>query len=452
MRHTTDTIAAIITPPGQGGIAAVRIAGSDARSIAMKLLRSADGEELLLTPFRMQLGHLRDEAGHFIDEVMAVLMPSGQSYTGLEQVELFCHGGDLVSREILRTLLQAGARGAEPGEFTRIAFLNGKIDLTKAEAIAEMISAGSTHALTVAREHLLGTSKIAVESIRVRMVAIKAELEAAIDFADEAGYATDEPSLSAEIQSVSSEIETLLATYRTGRMLKDGFTVVLAGPPNAGKSSLFNRLVQYDRALVTPIAGTTRDFLTEWIELNGIAVRLVDTAGVRETEESVEQLGIDRTHQKLEEADLILWITDVSNPESSHPPALRGSRSIILVGNKIDKLDHAQTPSPTGLVLTISCVSGFGIEKLRNRISHEISAAAPDLSGRLVITSERQQRALSRSLVALKTADDDQKRGESAEIIAVSLQESIDALDEITGRIYTEEILGELFGRFCIGK
>ncbi len=401
----------------------------------------------------LRYGQWRDAGGRVIDEVTAVYMPEKQSYTGLEQVEIFCHGGRHVVRMLLDSVLASGARAAEPGEFTRLAFLNGRIDLARAEAVAEVIAANTRHSYEVSRQHLLGAYSQEIESLRDRLLRARAELEASIDFTEEDIDPNLLLSMREPVRDVLTDIERLLATYRGGRIINEGFRIVLAGRPNAGKSSLFNLLLRQERALVNPTAGTTRDYLSEWIELEGFAVNLIDTAGLRTEGDELEKAGQSRARALIDKADLVIWMVDLADPGwKTHLPAdttgFDPSRTLVT-GNKIDLA--VGTPD-SQIVLSYSCKTGESIEALINAIVASINDRMPDLTSGVVVTSARHQQKLRTSHDALLLVCDQLESGDSPDLIAYNLRQATDALDEITGRIYTEEILGQIFGSFCIGK
>ncbi len=448
-----ETVVAVITPPGEGGIAAIRVAGPASTLLLERHFRPHTDSPA--TPFMLRYGVFVKASGEVIDEVTAVVMPQGRSYTGLEQVEVYCHGGRRVVQAILDTCVESGARPAEPGEFTKLAFLNGRIDLTRAEAVAEVIAANTDMSLRAGREHLLGAYANHLESLRSRLVAVLAEIEADIDFSEEDTGAAGPDKLRRELAEVAEQVEQLLASYTGGRIVREGYRIAIAGRPNAGKSSLFNRLLRQERALVTPTAGTTRDYLSEWVDIDGLAVNLVDTAGLRRGGGSVEKAGQQLTETILEQADLVLWLVDLS--DTSWPKRLSADskkltgRNVLLFGNKSDLIAPSDKTTDRK-ILAGSCKTGRGLKALRQEIVEMIRRNLPDFTSGLVVTSLRHQRKLKTALASLKKTNLVLKQGESPEIVAFELRRAVDALDEITGRIYNEEILGEIFGRFCIGK
>lgn len=448
-----DTIAAVITPPGQGGVAAVRMAGPNSRAILESIFRPTSVG--LVSPFLMRHGHIVALNGDVLDEVLAVFMPAGHSYTGLDQMEIFCHGGAQVVRMLLELITASGARPAEPGEFTRLAFLNGRIDLAQAEAVAELIASSTRVSHQAGRDHLTGSYSSYVDDLRDRLLTTLADLEASIDFAEDDVAQVEPDKLEADLREIENQIARLAETYRGGRIIREGFRVAICGRPNAGKSSLFNLLLAQERALVDPEAGTTRDFLSEWIDLDGFAVNLIDTAGIRETENRVELQGQAKATEIIEKADLILWLADISQPDwrSNLVEDIKSlsDKHILLVANKID-LSTTDCLQDQNDFLPLSCVTKGGLDRLRRRIISSINEGMPDLTSGQVVTSARHKYCLDQAGVGVKRAVECVNSEESSEIIAFELRQAADKLGEITGRVYTEEILGEIFSRFCVGK
>jgi tRNA modification GTPase len=453
-RSDDDTIVAIITPPGEGGIAAIRMAGPASRTIASQFLCSSTGESTEWLPFMLRFGQFRSRAGESLDEVMSVFMPHGRSYTGLEQVEIFCHGGRLVVRRILDELIAAGARPADPGEFTRTAFLNGRIDLARAEAVAEMISANTDISFRASREHLMGAYSEHITQLREQLVKVCAEVEASIDFPEEEISPAGREELTVALSKVEQELHTLIDSYRGGKIINEGFRVAIGGRPNAGKSSLFNLLLRQERALVNPIPGTTRDYISEWIDIEGFKVNIIDTAGLRSRGGSVEKQGQERAREIIKESHLLLWIVDLSQKSwektldtdlASLPVGER-----LIIGNKTDLLPKKAAVRSIGI--QISCHTGAGLAQLHQTLLTRINAKMPDLTSGLVVTSARHKQKLSAALKSARTAKSKISEGESPELIAFDLREAANFLDEITGKLYTEQILERIFAKFCIGK
>lgn len=458
--HRNDeTIVAIITPPGEGGIAAIRIAGRRSLALLQKHFRPVSQERKRPVPFVMRYGYFVNGQGDTIDEVMAVYMPKGKSYTGLEQVEIFCHGGRQVATNILNEIISSGARVAEPGEFTKLAFLSGRIDLARAEAVAEIIGANTDSSFHAAKEHLLGAYAEHIHMLREEIINIIAEVEASIDFPEEEIDPADTRRLIHMVDAIIRQIEDLVQTYTGGRIIKEGYKIAISGRPNAGKSSLFNLLLRQQRALVTPTAGTTRDYLSEWIDLDGFAVNLIDTAGLRKGGGAIEKAGRVSAMKIISDADLLIWIIDLA--EKGWATKLRADLEFVkkhiklLVGNKIDLLENYRTVIKRGGIFDltpISCLTGKGINELKKKIVDRINETMPDLTSGLIVTSARHQQKLQAALKNLRRAKTKMKLGESPEITAFDLRQAANAIDEITGKVYTEDILDRIFSKFCIGK
>jgi tRNA modification GTPase len=455
LHHEHDTIAAIITPPGVGGIAGIRLTGRHCRVFLKKHFLPAS-RDASWTPYLLRLGKFVDGNGVIIDEVTAVFMPEGKSYTGENQVEIFCHGSRHIATRILDTLVASGARVAEPGEFTKMAFLSGRIDLAEAEAVSDMVSANTEMSLKAAREHLLGAYSEHVNGIRERLIDVMAEIEAGVDYPEEKLSSADNNRLIALIDNVLSDLKRLLATYSGGRIIREGFRVAIAGRPNAGKSSLFNLLVRHERALVTSTPGTTRDYITEWIDIGGHAVCLVDTAGIRGAGGKIEKIGQQKAKEIMAGADLVLWLTDLSAKgwKTTLKNDLKKLPKVetIVVGNKIDKLKRNNILEEKKRHALLSCKTESGVDKLIEQIEKIIKSKIPDLTSGLVVTSARHKAKLSVALRSLMKARQNIVLCVSPELTAVDLRDAVNAIDEITGRIYTEEILGRIFSKFCIGK
>ncbi len=406
----------------------------------------------------MQYGFFVDSGGQVVDEILAVYMPENRSYTGKEQVEVFCHGGRKVVQAIQDIIIADSARVAEPGEFTRLAFLAGRIDLTKAEAVAEIIAANTASSYAAARAHLMGTYEEYIKNLRDKLIDVIAEVEASIDYPEEDLDSSDKQKLNNNITIIEQDIKSLAETYRGGRLINEGFRIAIGGRPNAGKSSLFNLLLKQERALVTPTPGTTRDYLSEWIELDGFKVNVIDTAGLRRTGGKVEKEGQKSARTIIESADLVVWMVDLTARSwrrtlSEDVPGLSECR-IILVGNKIDKvkeISEAYLYEGQDSVM-ISCKTGRGIGQLKSRLVHYINVGMPDLTSGVIVTSARHHQKLLDCLKHLRSARRKISHAESPELTAFDLRQAVTAIDEITGKVYNEDILGRIFAKFCIGK
>jgi len=446
-----DTIAAIATGLG-GGLTILRLSGPAAATLGGQLWQ---GRRPLpqLPPRTLTLGRVAI-AGESVDRCLAVYMPAPHSYTGEDVVELHCHGGPLVARTILAGLLAAGARLADPGEFTRRAFLNGKLDLTQAEAVLDVIQAQSDMALHAANRQLAGTLGRRVETLYTLVTEVLAEIEARLDFADEELDWQSADHLRNRLTDALGQLVGLRRSRHEGEILRQGVRMVLAGPPNAGKSSLLNCILGRDRAIVTDIPGTTRDTLEELAHIRGIPIQLVDTAGIRSSVDTVEQHGIARSLASIDQARLVLWLIDSTRPLADQPVPLDrfAGRAVIFVLNKADLVPDCATDSLPAAIprIRLSAVTGEGLEALYDTIERLVwgrpHAEQPD-----VAISTRHDALLADAQIELETARE-LLAGEAWEVVAVTLRTTLDALGRITGRSHQPDLLDTIFSKFCIGK
>ncbi len=432
-----DTIAAIATPAGRGALGVVRISGPLVRELAQRVLGAVPPAR------RAHFARFRDARGTAADEGLALYFPAPDSYTGEDVLELQGHGGAVVLQQVLRACLDAGARLAEPGEFTRRAFLEGKLDLAQAEAVADLIDASSREAARAALRSLAGEFSAAVSTIAEQLVELRALIEAMLDFPEEDVEAVHRADAQSRLQAIGAQLEELLRRSREGSLLRRGVHVVLAGRPNVGKSSLLNRLTGEERAIVAPLPGTTRDALREPVEIAGVPLTLVDTAGLRESTDALERLGIERTERELAHADLVVLVEEAGRAPAA-PPELPTTARRLLVFNKADLAP--QFAPPPGAI-AVSAKTGAGLDALRSAI---LAAAGWSATGESVfLARERHLRALEKARRHVGAA-----RGELArwEFFAEELRLAHGALGEITGAFSSDDLLGEIFGRFCIGK
>ncbi len=456
-----DTIAAISTPAGTGGIAIVRLSGPDSRAIIQQLLPRfpADAQ-----PFRLYLSLVHDPAtSRPVDEVLAVWMRAGCSYTREEMAEIHCHGGRQASAAILSLVLARGARLAAPGEFTRRALLNGRLDLVQAEAVADLIRAGSEQALQVAAAQLAGGLSRRLEGLEERLTRQLAALEAEIDVLAEEGLPGDRQLAAAELAALGRELEQLAASYREGRQLAAGLRLVIVGRPNVGKSSLLNALLDRPRAIVTAVPGTTRDVVSDRLEIGGLAVELADTAGIREPRDPVEKLGVAATDQWLQQADLVLLVVDRSRPLEDEDRRLArrlASRRHLVVLNKADLPAAVPTNSlveelgGTGQVVEVcSRRDRVDIRALKREIAAMIDRDLRQLAGDQVVCRLRQRQLLERAAAGIGQALALLAVPEPClDMVAAELQQARLALLEITGKRLDTDLLDTLFADFCVGK
>ncbi len=457
-----DTIAAISTPLGEAGIGIVRLSGPLAGTIARRLFRPHKPRSRWQS-HRLSLGHIVDPAGEIIDEVLLAFMRAPHTYTREDVVEINCHSGYGVLRRILDLALAHGARLARPGEFTLRAFLSGRLDLTQAEAVLELIQARTEAHVQVAAEHLHGRLGERLRQVRQDLLDLLARVEAALDFPEEAGELSPE-SIQAALELQTNSLQALADTYAAGRLLKEGLLVVIAGRPNVGKSSLLNRLLDMERAIVTEIPGTTRDLVEECITLAGVVVRFSDTAGLRPAQDRVEELGIARTRERLRQADLVLYLVDQSAPLSSADEvalAEMAARRGLVVINKIDLPQAVPEAALARLtawpLIKISARTGEGIPALKEEIIAQALGGGLKVQGQM-ITQARHHQHLGHCLTYLGHAqellgpDENNAIEPSWELVALELAAAIRELGEITGEEVGEAILDRIFGQFCLGK
>lgn len=442
------TVVAIASPPGTGAISLIRLSGPQAVTIAD---RATDGKVSAQPPRRARLCSVRDEQGGIIDQGLLTAFPAPHSYTGEELVEFSGHGGILVTREVLARFLECGAQSAEAGEFTKRAFLNGQLDLTQAEGVMDVISAQTRLALRAAQGQLEGRLGQQTTAARDQLLDCLAHLEASIDFPDEDIDAQTGRELTERVQSVRDSAQSLLATADQGRILREGVQTVICGSPNVGKSSLLNHLLGFERAIVSEQAGTTRDTIEETINLDGIPLRLIDTAGVRKAGDEIEAQGIQRTVRQIANADLLLEVVDASQPRSTEDSLSTSDAHRVLILNKTDLGEHASWQGVEAVRLSCRSREGFG--ELSDAIRRVLHFGQLDTGGQLVAINARHQQSLIRAQGALEAALELMTpEAFQAELAAIDLREALDALGEIPGKVDTEDLLGVIFSSFCIGK
>ncbi len=446
-----EPIVAIATPFGESAIGIIRFTGKGVLEIAKKYFKTKSS----IKPRYVHYGQLMDSEGEPLDEGLLVYFKAPHSYTGEDMIEIFLHGNPFLLRRALELFTKAGCRLAQPGEFTKRAFLNGKMDLTQAEAVAELISAKTELARKIAFRQLKGELSAHIKPLRESLLELCAYMEADIEFSEE-----DIPTLTKEqvitmVDRVLEGIDRLIQTARTGKFLREGLKLAIVGRPNVGKSSLFNALLKEERAIVTEFEGTTRDFLEETLNLRGIPVRLIDTAGIRETQDPVEKIGVQRSQAKLEEADIVLFVLDASEEltqEDLNIYELVKDKEIIIVLNKIDKglctpLEIFKGHS----IIKVSALKGYGLRDLEEEILRRTGALTQE--GLNIYVSLRHEELLRKAKEVLENFRKRYREEDiSPEIAMLDIRESADYLGEILGYITTEEILGSIFSRFCIGK
>jgi tRNA modification GTPase len=448
-----DTIVAIATPPGRGGIGVVRVAGPEAKTIASGLLRLAGGKQL--EAGRAHFGELVEpETGDRIDEVVAMYFAKPHSYTTDDIVEISCHGAPVVLRHVVELALKRGARLAEPGEFTMRAFLNGRIDLTQAEAVRDLIESQTLYQAKVAAQQLEGALSHRLQPTKDKLIELIAAMEAGIDFAEDDVSVMPGEQILARITAVREPLTALLSSFDYGKVVHEGLTLAIVGRPNVGKSSLFNRLVERERAIVTATPGTTRDLVTETVAIGGLPVRLVDTAGIRQALDEAESIGIRKSTEALADADLVLVVLDASQPlEDTDRELLRDvrQRPAITVANKVDLASGESAEISAAAAVRTSATSGEGIPRLRELILQNIGGDGAQVESGF-LTNARQQDLVRKALAGLDAASAAVSAQTPHEMILLDLYNALRPLDEITGATTADDILNRIFSTFCIGK
>lgn len=467
-----DTIAAIATAPGTGGVGIVRISGPDATNVSDRLFRRAHGVKggRPLPPRRLVLGHIVDpETGTTIDEALAVRMAAGGSYTREEVVELHCHGGAVVTREVLRACLRAGARQADAGEFTLRAFINGRLDLAQAEAVLGVVGARTRESLDLAVRGLRGRLSAELRPARDKLVDVLAYLDASADFPDDELPPID---VRGALEAAAACLEAVSRRAATGLLFREGLTIAIVGRPNVGKSSLLNALLRHERAIVTPEAGTTRDVIAEAISLHGIPATLLDTAGIRESADTIERLGIARSHEALRGAPAAIFVLDATASETPDDlelgellarrlgPAPQAAMNLVVALNKADQFDgvppippRIRALLPSVAMVAVSARDGMGIPALEEALYQELTGGAADSSTMdPALATVRQHEAIARARDDTQRALTALDAGIPPDIVATDARAALIALGEVTGETASEAVLAAIFARFCIGK
>ena len=457
MSIENKTIAALATAPQSSGVAVIRISGQNSVNILKKVFKS--NGNLTKFPRKMILGRFFDpNEGAVLDQCLAVYFPAHSSYTGEEQVELHAHGSTILTTKILRLLYENGASPAQPGEFTQRAFENGKLDLIQAEAVGDLIAATSERALRVAAENLEGKLSSVLNEIGEPLRDILAEIEAGIDFPEEEIEPEHIKSFIKKLNKINTNLKTILNSYDYGQVVKEGYRVLICGKPNAGKSSLLNQLLQSDRAIVTSVSGTTRDLIEENAIIDGYKFVFCDTAGITETSDEVEKIGVELALEKIEWADLVLLVADATEEEKAWKNLLTHLQKskVWLLVNKIDI-----NPDSIGKIhcsscarnIYISALDGSGLDGLRSALKEEVINTLHDKGeANAIITNERQRNCLFEAVKRIQDSIEVIRDKKPSEIISIELRSALKTLEELVGVTYTEDILGRIFSKFCIGK
>jgi len=450
-----ETIVAVSSPPGVGAIAIVRLSGDKSWEMVKKVLKTSSKIE----PRKAIHGWIKDPTtNELVDEVVVIFYKAPRSYTGEDMAEIMCHGGPVVTRMLLNIFLKLGAKMAEPGEFTKRAFLNGKMDLAKAEAVRDIIEAKTEMSAKLALKNLKGELSSFIEGLRKKILDLLAEIEVVLDYPDELDF--DEQGIKTKLRGILVEVEKQLDLSEHGIALKEGIRMVIVGKPNVGKSTLLNRLLKEDRAIVTEIPGTTRDIIIEDLNIKGVLFKVVDTAGIRKSQDVVEKIGIDRALKEIEKADLILFVLDASTPLDENDEMILSkikSKRYLVVVNKVDvveKLDVRKIKSMLGTdkhVCIISALKGEGLSKLEEAILKEVKDTMEKGISSLVL-NERQREILIFVRDHLREALNTLEKGYTADTISLDLRKALGHLDRVVGRDFTEDLLDTIFSNFCVGK
>lgn len=453
-----DTIAAISTPRGEGGIGIVRMSGSDSLCILTKIFKSISKKEVgELRNFSINYGHLYD-GEELVDEVLVSIMKGPNTYTKEDIVEINCHGGFLITEKVLELVLKNGARIAELGEFTRRAFLNGRLDLTQAEAVIDLIHGKTDKSISLSLNQLRGDLREQIDILKKQLLDVSAHVNVVLDYPEEG---IDDPlphDLVDNLHNVVNTTDALIKSYNKGKMIKEGIKTAIVGKPNVGKSSLLNSVLREERAIVTHVAGTTRDVIEEVVNLNGIPLVLVDTAGIRKTDDLVENIGVEKSKELIEKADLVLFVVDNSRELDEEDLRIHDRINADKVIGLINKTDIESKLDVTPLTkikkwIKISALEKIGIDSMEKEIySYVISGQIEDSSQKLVITNVRHKSALEKTKQAVENIFETIEMGLPMDLIAVDLKEALDSLSEVTGEISNEDLLDHIFSNFCVGK
>jgi len=453
-----DTIAAISTPRGEGGIGIVRISGDEALLILKKIFKTKSKKDVFnLKTYTINYGHIYD-GDKLVDEVLVSVMRAPTTYTKEDIVEINCHGGYVITQKVLELVLEKGAKIAEPGEFTRRAFLNGRLDLTQAESVMDIIHGKTEKSISLSLNQLRGDLKEQIHNLKKLLMDVAAHVNVVLDYPEEG---IDEPiplNLVSNLHNVVEETNKLILSYDKGKMIKEGVKTAIVGKPNVGKSSLLNSVLREERAIVTRVAGTTRDTIEEIVNIKGIPLIMIDTAGIRDTEDEVENIGVQKSKELIKEADLVLFVLDSSKDLTKEDMEIYNSinnSKVIGILNKIDirkELDISKL-SKIKKWIEISALEKIGIDNLEDEIyNYVVSGKIEDSSEKLTITNIRHKSALEKTKQSVENIFETIDMGYPMDLIAVDLNDAIDSLSEVTGEISSEDLLDHVFNNFCVGK
>ncbi|ERM91607.1 tRNA modification GTPase [Caldanaerobacter subterraneus subsp. tengcongensis MB4] len=462
MEMEFDTIAAISTFPGEAGIGIVRISGDEALEIISKIFRPFRKKDIKsVKSHTIHYGHIVDpETGEVYDEVLVTVMRKPNTYTREDVVEINCHGGIVVSSKILELVLKHGARLAEPGEFTKRAFLNGRIDLSQAEAVIDIITSKTMLANRYAQKQLAGVLGQKMKDLKNKIMELLSHLLALIDFPEEDVEELEREEIKRRAKDILNDIEYLIASSESGRIIREGLKTAIIGKPNVGKSSLLNALLKQNRAIVTDIPGTTRDVIEEYMNIKGIPIKLIDTAGIRHTDELVEKIGVEKSKEVLAEADLILFVLDASRDltkEDYEIFDILSGKNIIFVLNKVDlpkKIDEEELKKlvGNGIIVEVSTVERTGLDKLESEIYNLVFKGKVSATEEEIITNARHREVLINAKKHMESVIEAIEKGYSEDLITIDVNGALNEIGKITGETATEDVINQIFERFCVGK
>lgn len=466
--NLTDTIVALATPPGIGAIGVIRLSGKEAISIVNEVFH---GKDLAKQPTHtLHFGTIRDDSGRILDEVVVSLFIEPKSYTGENVVEVSCHGSDYIIQEVIQLFIEKGARLAQPGEFTLRAFLNGRLDLSQAEAVADLIASSSRASHNIAMQQMRGGFSDKIKKLRQELIDFASLIELELDFAEEDVEFANRGELKKLVEKIQAVLRALIQSFKLGNVLKHGVNTVIAGRPNAGKSTLLNALLNEERAIVSEVAGTTRDTIEEVLNIKGVQFRIIDTAGIRDAEDAIEAMGVEKTLQKVQQSALLVYVFDVikTQPEEVHADLAKlvhENVEVLVVANKMDlnpytKYEHFfsdepatnnQQPITANHWVPISAINNMNIEYLKEKLYETVISQKANLEG-TVVANARHYEALQKAYESLDRVMEGLEEGVASDFVAMDIRGALHYLGEITGEISTEDLLGNIFSRFCIGK
>ena len=458
--NLTDTIVALATPPGVGAIGVIRLSGKEAISIANRVFKGKDLAKQ--ATHTIHFGTIRDEKDQVIDEVLLSLFVAPKSYTGEDVVEISCHGSSFILQEVIQLLIRQGARMAQPGEFTLRAFLNARMDLSQAEAVADLIASNSSSSHTLAMQQMRGGFSDEIEKLRQELIDFASLIELELDFSEEDVEFADRSNLRQLVQKIQGLIHTLLQSFQLGNVLKNGVNTVIAGRPNAGKSTLLNALLNEERAIVSAIAGTTRDTIEEVLNIQGIQFRLVDTAGIREAQDQIEAIGVEKTMEKIQQSSLLIYVFDVLKTPAEEvrldlAKLVQEGVHVLVVANKMDLNPYAKFEDfafetiQASQFIPVSARNKMNILYLQEKLYEAVVTEKVQLDN-AIVSNARHFDALKKAYDSLSAVLQGLDHGITSDFIAMDIRQALHHLGEITGQVSTDDLLGNIFSRFCIGK